>query len=342
MEFARSIHDEYFTVPAHIEFEEKTYTTTRAPSLRRNQPNKVIVLAVSFNPPHLGHLELAYHTFLRSCPNTIALVFVPVGNRLGAKDGTKLNGKDWVLTRAQRAKLLHDDLIKRWSWCFMYDQSDVHSFQRIMVQVAKDDGFELSFTALSGSDHYENIVERGSMDAVDWDTGDCVTSDITRPPILWQGPGKPPKELPGCSPWREILALRSTRKKDDCACGCGGQGVECETSRRIEKFCQDHPALKGGHGASASEQIIHGFLVRCHEENGPTWTCRSESGGLVTFLPSGRVYPVDERRETISSSAIRKLFKKCPKDRLHGELKKVAMNPDLLLEMLGMSTCIEK
>ena len=54
------------------------------------------------------------------------------------------------------------------------------------------------------------------------------------------------------------------------------------------------------------------------------------------------MYPVEERREAISSSTIRKLFKKCPRDRLYGELKTVSMNPDLLLEMLGMSMYIEK
>jgi nicotinic acid mononucleotide adenylyltransferase len=126
----------------------------------------VIVFAGSFNPSHLGHLELAYHTFLRSCPNTIALMFLPVGDNLHAKDGAKVNGKDWVLSKAQRARLLQDDLVKRWSWCFMYDQTDVYELQRTMIQGAKKNGFELSFTVLSGSDHYDATVARGSMEGV--------------------------------------------------------------------------------------------------------------------------------------------------------------------------------
>jgi hypothetical protein len=47
-----------------------------APALHRNRENKVITYQGSFNPPHLGHVELAYHVFLRSSSTTIALLLL--------------------------------------------------------------------------------------------------------------------------------------------------------------------------------------------------------------------------------------------------------------------------
>jgi hypothetical protein len=73
------------------------YFTT--PCLRRGKPNRILVHADCFNPPHLGHLELLLHIFLRTDEKTIAAMIVPLGDTRSGQDETAIKGKPFGLHR---------------------------------------------------------------------------------------------------------------------------------------------------------------------------------------------------------------------------------------------------
>jgi hypothetical protein len=120
--------------------------------------NRVIVYSGCFNPPHLGHLELITHVFLRSDENTIGAILVPVGELQYGKHGEKTgNGGLYALNKKDKITLLQNGILQRFAWSYPYPRRDLLAFEEKMVVLAKMDGFELAFVALSGSDHCEDV-----------------------------------------------------------------------------------------------------------------------------------------------------------------------------------------
>ena len=313
--------DSYFTSPEH------------APVLHRNRENKIIMYTGSFNPAHLGHFELAFHTFLRSSSTTIAVVILPFRDRLKAKDGAMINGKIFATEKEQRIALLQNDLLQRWTWFYKGHRTEFEKYGTTLIEEAKKDGFQVSFVVLAGSDKFEREkVETKPSWLIGW--GEIITSDITRPSSLFKGPMHPPRRLPGCRSWR--LISTPTSRKGDFSCECGGANHECRISLRIQEYCGGHAALEGEpHVRSRQDSLLHEILVRCHEGVGATWVCHKKSGGTVTFLGSGRDIEGNEKREEVSSSAIRKILSGGGnREEMSTKLEKVMMNPELLLHYL--------
>ena len=321
--------DSYFTSPKH------------APVLHRNRENKIIMYTGSFNPPHLGHIELAFHTFLRSSSTTIAVVLLPLRDRLKAKDGAMINGKVFATEKEQRIALLQNDLLQRWTWFYKGHRTDLERYGTTLIEEAKKDGFQVSFVVLAGSDKFEREkVESKPFWISGW--GEIITSDITRASSLFNGPKRPPRRLPGCRSWR--LISTPTSRKGDFSYECGGASHECRISLRIQEYCGGHAALEGeAHVRSRQDNLLHEILVRCHEGVGPTWVCHKKTGGTVTFLGSGRDTEGDEKREEVSSSAIRKILGEGgSKAEMIEKLEKVMLNPELLLQYLKSDDCVAR
>jgi hypothetical protein len=200
-----------------------------------------------------------------------------------------------------------------------------------MVELASKDGFELTFVALSGSDHYEDVFKYQSLNPTGASiTGDSITSDITRPSILHTtGPyglaNYPPVTLPDCTSWRMVLPAKSNMTKTtECMCS---PKHSCAVCRKLK-------TLTSGIHTPMSDFMAR-VLLRCHEANGVTWVCQHATGGTITYLPSGRAYPDDPTRATISSLKIRQtLGRKLRRETLEELLKNTAMNSGLLLNIV--------
>ena len=141
-----------------------------SPTLRRDLPNRIIAFRGCFNPPHRGHLELLCHTFFRTDENTIAAVIIPL-DELGTKDYQHANGLDLALCKSLREQLWNDDILQRFSWMWPCTHKDVGFFITTIQRLAEIDGFDISFTWLSGAEY--NLLYRSPHDA--------ITSDITQP-----------------------------------------------------------------------------------------------------------------------------------------------------------------
>jgi hypothetical protein len=198
-----------------------------APCLHSGKPNRILVFLGCFTPPHLGHLELLAHTFLRTDGNTIAAMFIVFGDGVSYKLNGMVKGKRFKLTRAERIALLHDEVLERFSWVYRgADHETVEQFQRDMTKLAKNDGYRLEFTGLDGSDHWD--LDTGHY-GLRWGTGSSITTDITRPSVLTcDGQDMPPR-LEGCGEWKKILPGKKT----------SGKGVDCWACWKFQMLCPE-------------------------------------------------------------------------------------------------------
>jgi hypothetical protein len=201
-----------------------------------------------------------------------------------------------------------------------------------MVEIAQKDGYQLEFVALGGSDHYEDVLKSQRLTSTGASmSGDSITSDITRPSILHIAAPEglanyPPVTLPGCTAWRMILPVKGHMEMGECIIS----GVTCVVCRKLKAITPESYFYNVG--------FLADVLARCHESSGVTWTCQRATDGTITYLPSGRQYPDDPRRATISSSKIRQtlstgLIKRSLQKRLNG----MAMNTDLLPTLVGVN-----
>lgn len=174
------------------------------PKLVKDVPNRVIIFAGCFNPPHKAHFELLCHTFFRADYNTIAaMLMVGDDSTLTHKDFVNVGNRSLILSKAQRIELWEDGVLGRFTWAWSGRQNDVDVFIAHIQDLAEKDGFALSFTQIFGADHIRALEagERG------WGTGSAITSDISRPVgFMASGVGKPPRvDKAGWSEWRQTL-----------------------------------------------------------------------------------------------------------------------------------------
>jgi hypothetical protein len=64
--------------------------------------------------------------------------------------------------------------------------------------------------------------------------------------------------------------------------------------------------------------------------------CHTDNNNIVWFLPSGRRYPTEELRPTISSTSICTTLDEADKHKAYDKIKSMAMNPQELLGFLGI------
>jgi hypothetical protein len=111
--FADSTPLEYYIQKAEGWCFNKQISGDVAPVLRQGGKNRILVLAGCFNPPHMGHLELLVHIFLRADSSTVTALLFPV------RDTPDVIGRDVTLStaerlsRRERATLFQDEGVPR-------------------------------------------------------------------------------------------------------------------------------------------------------------------------------------------------------------------------------------
>ncbi|KAH7092414.1 hypothetical protein FB567DRAFT_545565 [Paraphoma chrysanthemicola] len=184
------------------------------PRLRSDRNNIVLIYPGCFNPPHLGHLALLWHAFLCTDDKTVAAMFLPLGNgSLSQKASTVELGRSFKLSHKQRSKLLEDEILSRFSWVYPGPALDSAEFILRLQELAKVDGFRVSFPSLHGGDNFGVFNFEGSLG---WGTGNIVSSNIGRPMSRRDNINNdfgPPHQLPTFEPWKRLSRAkpRSTR-----------------------------------------------------------------------------------------------------------------------------------
>jgi hypothetical protein len=182
-----------------------------APRLFPGKVNRILVFSGCFNPPHLGHLELLTHIFLRTDCCTIGAMIVLKGRDTCERNDAMVNGSTFYLGYKQRAFLWQDDILGRFAWVYKDESASVPQFRDTMIKLAKADGFELEFTGLNGSDHYK--IDSNVLGKLGLGCENLITSDVTRSSVLLSNARKETRKLVGCGEWRKILPAKGVSKR---------------------------------------------------------------------------------------------------------------------------------
>jgi hypothetical protein len=81
-----------------------------------------------------------------------------------------------------------------------------------------------------------------------------------------------------------------------------------------------------------------GIIKRCHDGGGVIWCAPNRTSKFLWFLSSGRHYPVNPRRDLLSSTEIRRLINTVPSGEVYDCIKDMPLNSDILLIVLRLNT----
>ncbi|CAE7031954.1 hypothetical protein CFE70_004513 [Pyrenophora teres f. teres 0-1] len=176
------------------------------PTLHSDRENKIVLYCGAFNPPHAGHAALLSHTYFSTDSSTIAVLILPTRTVSGKLNLSNADGRHFRLTYSQRSSLWQDNLLSRFSWVFPGGGYENMLWYIDFIRwAAKEHGFKISFSSLSGADHAYSL---GSP----WDSSILIriTSDITRA-VFFAKPAKPDpvkepqiRRLADCEPWEDL------------------------------------------------------------------------------------------------------------------------------------------
>lgn len=133
---------------------ESHNTSCHTAHLQQGQINRILVYCGSFNPPHLGHLELLRYGFLRSGKdlNLIAAMIVPMGHNHIARK-CKGSHPGLIFSKEERRLLWkeHPDF-PPWAWLFDRGWEELVRFQAELKVMTERDGYKIRFVMLCGPD----------------------------------------------------------------------------------------------------------------------------------------------------------------------------------------------
>jgi hypothetical protein len=123
--------------------------------LCKDKPNRILRYYGSFNPPHVGHLEVLRHG-VESWPdlNIVAACVQPM-DREHIDNKCWISNRDLLLTHEQRADLWQKDSrfpSGAWVWRDMWPDQEI--IRDELISMAREDGFEIKFVNLIGPDNW--------------------------------------------------------------------------------------------------------------------------------------------------------------------------------------------
>lgn len=129
--------------------------TLHAPTLLKEQKNRIPFYKGSFSPPHIGHLAVLKHAFEHGGKdlNMVAAIVKPVDDCSRPATAT-CSGKVISFSMEERVALWKgDDRLPARAWVYEDSMAELKRLMYCLVETTKEDGYELEFVALYGPDN---------------------------------------------------------------------------------------------------------------------------------------------------------------------------------------------
>lgn len=188
-------------------------STHHSPILKAGCINRILLYPGSFNPPHLGHFELLRHGFWRSGRdmNLVAAIVVPLDdNSLRFK--FRRTEDATLFTQADRIRLWNGCVPSDWYWTYDRSMTEWFDFKERLTAVISQDGFNITWTALTGPDLFKVNEE---PPVPNWDCEEVIVSNVGRAAYFAPCGVSGLTTLSGCDAWRELILDNEPRTEDE-------------------------------------------------------------------------------------------------------------------------------
>ncbi len=177
------------------------------PTLVRGQTNRIMVLRGSFNPPHVGHLNLLTYAFDHSGQNIRAAIIMTSSDKSLNK---KFADTDETIkfSKKERQKLWKRDVrLPQWAWVYEDSSEHLGALRGHLKRKARSGGYELEYVSLFGPDGIDLFEDNSMRDYDDRyrssDFNQVLVCDVSREAGL-------PDQITelrtfvGFSPWKRL------------------------------------------------------------------------------------------------------------------------------------------
>lgn len=322
--------------------------TLHAPTVLKEQTNRILVYKGSFSPPHIGHMAVLRHAFEHGGRdlNMIAAIVKPL-ERCSRPATATCSGKTISFGMEERVALWKsDDRLPALAWVYEDSIVELKRLMYCLVQTAKMDGYDLEFVALYGPDNSGWLDEpywhwTAEVTLVDDDGEETEVAfegckimmicDAARKAVEFDT--RKLKRFEGCEPWRrpvldsEVLMREGKAKAKHWMEVLKEKDLD-EYQRLVDDAGSEAAAIGEIAKRSVAEVVLDNqHIVVCH--------ARKDEKMLIRFVRLDRSAP-GFKEMVVSGTILRNVIETEEAGMVREKVGEMALSPKVLCGMMGV------